>query len=422
MAEVGPGRRFKDALISVLLALLVLIGFYGVYRFHQILFTLFVAIIFGTMARLVHNWLINRGINKNLASVLMLVGILVLLTGFVLILLPTLTSQYQTLLSALPRYYTLLRDWLVGSRNELISSLSQDLLPAKLDLGAQAPATGQDALTNMQTAMRFIGVGVDNIFSLVVGLSLAYHWMISGSQIITSSLFFLKPDRRQKVVEIVQDIESKLTQYLVGQGVLSLSIFGISLIAFLLLRLPNAFLLALIAGLFEAVPMVGPILGAIPAILVALSMSPTTVVLVVIAAVLIQQAENNLLVPRVMNKVLGINPFISILSITAFTSLYGIGGAFMAIPLAAVIQLILDRTLMQKEPAVAVIQGERDKLNLLRYNTQQFVSDMRNQSRQTQPGDTAARAKIDTVMEEMEMVARDLDLLLAGKAEEKNGQ
>ncbi|MDD2521371.1 MAG: AI-2E family transporter [Anaerolineaceae bacterium] len=421
MKQVVREARFKDALISVLLFLLVVAAFYGIYRFHHILFTLFVAIIFGTMVRVPHQWMVNKGVHKNIASVIMLVGILALLVGFLLLLLPVLTSQYQTLLSAIPRYYSTLRNWLEGSRNELVARLSQ-ALPASLNLQEPLPNAEKDAITTLNTAMRFLGGGINTIFILVVSLSLAYQWMISGSKIIVSSLFFLKPDKRQEVFDIIKEIEAKLTQYLVGQGILSLSIFAISLVAFLLLRLPNAFLLALIAGLFEAVPMVGPVLGAIPAILVALSMSPTTVVLVIISAVLIQQIENNLLVPRVMNKVLGINPFISILSIAAFTSLYGIGGAFMAIPLAAVIQLIFDRTFLQREPTVGGIDGIRDKLNLLRYDTQKFITDMRSQSRQSQPGDTAARARIDTVMEEMEMVARDLDLLLAEKAQEKNGK
>lgn len=403
----------------MILFLLVLAGFFGVYRFHHLLFTLFVAIIFGTMARPIHQWLINRRVPKYLVSTLMLVGLLALVIGFVLLLLPVLSSQYQTLFSAIPRYYSIIRDWIASSKNELVVRLSESL-PAQLSLGEQLPGPSPDAITTLNSAVRFLGSGLNNVFFGFVLLLLSYYWMVSGPQIVASSLFFVKQDKRQNVLEIAQEIELKLTRYLVGQGVLSLSIAGLSLVVFLVLRLPNAFLLALIAGLFEAVPMVGPILGAIPAVLVALSMSPTTVIWVIISTLIIQQIENNLLVPRIMNKVVGVNPFISILSISTFTSLYGIGGALMAIPLAAVIQLILDRTLMQKEPETEVLIGGRDKLNVLRYDTQEFLSGIRNQARQTQPGDTQNRTRIDSVMEEMEMVARDLDTLLAQKAEGKN--
>ena len=419
MEHSEPQSTFKEALGAGILFLLVLAGFFGVYRFHHLLFTLFVAIIFGTMARPIHQWLINRRLPKYLVSTLMLVGLLALVIGFVLLLLPVLSSQYQTLFSAIPRYYSIIRDWIASRKNELVVRLSESL-PVQLSLGEQLPGPSPDAITTLNSAVRFLGSGLNNVFFGFVLLLLSYYWMVSGPQIVASSLFFVKQDKRQNVLEIAQEIELKLTRYLVGQGVLSLSIAGLSLVVFLVLRLPNAFLLALIAGLFEAVPMVGPILGAIPAVLVALSMSPTTVIWVIISTLIIQQIENNLLVPRIMNKVVGVNPFISILSISTFTSLYGIGGALMAIPLAAVIQLILDRTLMQKEPETEVLIGGRDKLNVLRYDTQEFLSGIRNQARQTQPGDTQNRTRIDSVMEEMEMVARDLDTILAQKAEGKN--
>jgi len=419
MEHSEPQSTFKEALGAGILFLLVLAGFFGIYRFHHLLFTLFVAIIFGTMARPIHQWLINRRVPKYLVSTLMLVGLLALVIGFVLLLLPVLSSQYQTLFSAIPRYYSIIRDWIASRKNELVVRLSESL-PVQLSLGEQLPSPSPDAITTLNSAVRFLGSGLNNVFFGFVLLLLSYYWMVSGPQIVASSLFFVKQDKRQNVLEIAQEIELKLTRYLVGQGVLSLSIAGLSLVVFLVLRLPNAFLLALIAGLFEAVPMVGPILGAIPAVLVALSMSPTTVIWVIISTLIIQQIENNLLVPRIMNKVVGVNPFISILSISTFTSLYGIGGALMAIPLAAVIQLILDRTLMRKEPETEVLIGGRDKLNVLRYDTQEFLSGIRNQARQTQPGDTQNRTRIDSVMEEMEMVARDLDTLLAQKAEGKN--
>lgn len=413
--------RFKDTIITVLLFLFVLAAFYGIYRFHHILFTLFVAVVLGTIARRAHQWLINIGIHKNLASLIILLVILALVIGLVLLLLPVLSSQYQTMLSEIPRYYSIIRDWIASSRNDLVARLSESL-PAKLNLGEELPGADEDAITTLNSVIRFLGVGLTNLFNMVVLLLLTYYWMLFGPQIISSSLFFIKAEKRQNVLEIVQEIETKLTHYLIGQGVLSLSIAGLSLVVFLILRLPNAFLLALIAGVFEAIPMVGPILGAIPAVLVAISISPATLISVIVAALVIQQIENNLLVPRIMNKVVGVNPFISILSITAFTSLYGIGGALTAIPLAAVIQLIFDRTLMRREPEAEALTGVRDKLNLLRYETQGFLSDIRNQSRQTQSGDSESRAKIDTVLEEMEMVARDLDGLLAQQAKEKNGE
>src|SRR5690606_25988816 len=102
-----------------------------------------------------------------------------------------------------------------------------------LSLGEQLPGSSQDAITTLNGAMRFLGSGVNTVFFAFVLLLLSYYWMVSGPQIVASSLFFVKQDKRQDVLEIVQEIELKLTRYLFGQGILSLSIAGLSLVVFL---------------------------------------------------------------------------------------------------------------------------------------------------------------------------------------------
>jgi len=106
--------------------------------------------------------------------------------------------------------------------------------------------------------------------------------------------------------------------------------------------LPYPLALGALAGLLEFVPMVGPTLGAIPAVIVALSISPQAALIVVVYSIVIQVAENNILVPRLMGHSVGVSPVIVILAVFAFTSLLGITGAFLAIPLAAILQVLMD--------------------------------------------------------------------------------
>lgn len=134
---------------------------------------------------------------------------------------------------------------------------------------------------------------------------------------------------------------------------------------------------------------------------------------VVVATVVIQQLENNLLVPRVMKKAVGVNPFVSLLSIATFSALYGIGGALMAIPLAAIIQLVLENFVFNKEPDDTTLSENRGAANRLRYETQDFAQGMRNQVRQSKEGTTETVAQVDRFIEEMEGIAVDLDALLA---------
>jgi predicted PurR-regulated permease PerM len=208
-------------------------------------------------------------------------------------------------------------------------------------------------------------------------------------------------------------METKVGFYIAGQGVLCLIIGIMAFIAYLLIGLPNALVLALVAGTMEAVPMIGPLLGAIPAALVALSIAPDKLIWVIVATVIIQQLENSLLVPRVMRRAVGVNPFVSLLAIFAFSSLFGIAGALMAIPMAAIIQLLLDRFVFHPTPMEPEVSTGRDQASRLRYEAQDLAQDLRKQARLTKGGSDLRVRQIDQVMDEIETITTDLDALLA---------
>ena len=186
-----------------------------------------------------------------------------------------------------------------------------------------------------------------------------------------------------------------------------------ALVAYLLIGLPNALVLALVAGVLEAVPMIGPLLGAIPAALIALSIAPSKLIWVIVATIVIQQLENSLLVPRVMRKAVGVNPFVSLLAIFAFSSLFGIAGALMAIPMAAIIQLLLDRFVFHPGAMEPEVSTGRDYASRLRYEAQDLAQDLRKQARLKKGGSVLKVKQIDQVMDEIETITTDLDALLA---------
>jgi predicted PurR-regulated permease PerM len=212
---------------------------------------------------------------------------------------------------------------------------------------------------------------------------------------------------------MITAIESKIGYFIAGQGALCLVVGVMAIIGYMAIGLPNAFVLGLVAGALEAVPMVGPTLGAIPAGMIALSVSPSMLIWVVIITVIIQLAENNLLVPRIMSKAVGVNPFVSLLAIFAFSTLFGLAGALMAIPMAAIIQLILDRFVFHPaETEKEMVEG-RDLTSRLRYETKELTKDLKSQARITKVGADIEVNQIDKVMDEIEAITTDLDLLLS---------
>ena len=159
--------------------------------------------------------------------------------------------------------------------------------------------------------------------------------------------------------------------------------------------------------------MVGPLLGAIPAALVALSIAPSKLVWVVVATLVIQQVENTLLVPRVMRKAVGVNPFVSLLALFAFSSLLGIAGALMALPMAAIIQLLLDRYVFHPAAMEPEVSAGRDYASRLRYEAQDLAQDLRKQARLKKGGSDREVKQTDRMMDEIESITTDLDALLA---------
>lgn len=406
------GWSIKNTVKTTLSILAVAVFFFLVYRFHHVLFTLFIAIILGTVVRPLLTRLVNKGLSQTVALLLILAAVLVLLAGFIGLLAPMLSAQSDKLAADIPRYYQVIRDWLVNSRNLLVSRLSESL-PSTLGGQAETANTEADVLKSAGQALGYLSTISKVLFMAITITALTGHWAVSGQRLVQSMLISLPQASRLKASALVSDIEGKVSGYLGGQGLLCLAIGVLAFASYALIGLPNAMVLAIIAGLMEAVPMIGPLLGAIPAAVIALTISPNMLIWVVVATVVIQQLENNLLVPRVMKKAVGVNPFVSLLSIATFSALYGIGGALMAIPLAAIIQLVLENFVFNKEPDDTTLSENRGAANRLRYETQDFAQGMRNQVRQSKEGTTETVAQVDRFIEEMEGIAVDLDALLA---------
>jgi predicted PurR-regulated permease PerM len=403
---------FRRIVVATLALVGVGLGFWLLYRFYQVLFILFVAIILGTVIRPIATWLNRRGFPKVGGVVAVYVVIFALLTGFLLLLFPLIFDQGFAIVKDIPDYYQELRTWVQHSPNQLINSIDQ-FLPKEIPGTGFTIQTDQEMLESTELALGYISSIFKVFFIALVTLLLSFHWTLNGQRTIETLLLLFPKNQRENHSEMITMIESKIGYFIAGQGALCLVVGILALIGYIAIGLPNALVLALVAGALEALPMIGPTLGAIPAGLIAFSVSPSTLIWVIIITVIIQILENNLLVPRIMSKAVGVNPFVSLLSIFAFSSLFGLAGALMAIPLAAIIQLVLDRFVFHRAVSEKEILLGRDFTSRLRYETQELTKDLKSQARLTKTGADIEVNQIDKVMDEIEAITTDLDLLLS---------
>jgi predicted PurR-regulated permease PerM len=338
--------------------------------------------------------------------------LLLLLAGFILLIFPVIIEQGKAIFAEVPIYLENLREVTANHPNQIIAGLSE-FIPATIPGISLLQQTDQQLLASAGQAFGYVSSGVVGIFIIAAIMVIAFHWTLEGQRNIQSFLQLFSIDKRESIGEMITAMEAKVGYYIIGQGILCLIIGLMALITYLLVGLPNALLLAVAAGVLEAVPMIGPLLGAIPAAVIALSLSPGKMVWVIVATLVIQQIENSLLVPRIMRKAVGINPFVSLLSIFAFSSLFGIAGALLAIPMAAIIQLLFDRFLFNPVALESEVTAGRDYASRLRYEAQYLAKDLRKQSRLNKLGSDQNLKEIDKVMDEIEAITTDLDALLA---------
>jgi len=403
---------FRRVMWATLVLVFVALSFWLLYRFNQVVFILFIAIVMGTVIRPVVAWLHRRGLPRIAGVILVYLVLLALLISFVLLLFPLIVEQGTTITTAVPGYYQSLREWMVNYPNQWIVRLSE-FLPATLPGLEPVQQTGEQMLASAGQALGYVALAAKVIFMATAILLLAFHWTLDGPRTIQSLLLLVPKGQRESISDLIAAMETKVGSYIAGQGVLCLIIGILALAAYLLIGLPNALVLALVAGVMEAVPMIGPLLGAIPAAVIALSIAPSKLVWVIVATLVIQQVENSVLVPRVMRKAVGVNPFVSLLAIFAFSSLFGIAGALMAIPIAAIIQLLLDRFVFHPGTMESEVSAGRDYTSRLRYEAQDLAQDLRKQARLKKGGSDLRVKQTDQVLDEIEAITTDLDSLLA---------
>jgi predicted PurR-regulated permease PerM len=397
---------------ATLVLVLVVISFFLLHRFYQVLFILLIGILLGTAIRPVVTWLKNLGLPPTTGVILVYLLLLAFLISFILLIFPVIIEQGAAIVAEIPVYLRNLHEWMSNNSNKIFVGLSE-FLPTTIPGLEPLQQNDQQMLATAGQAFGYVTLAAVGIFIAAAILVIAFHWTLEGRRTIQSFLQLFPSGQRESISEMISAMETKVGYYIVGQGVLCVIIGVMALITYLLIGLPNALLLAVAAGVLEAVPMIGPLLGAIPAAVIALSISPGKMVWVIIATLIIQQVENSVLVPRIMRKAVGINPFVSLLSIFAFSSLFGIAGALMAIPMTAIIQLLFDRFVFNTVAMESEISDGRNYASRLRYEAQYLAKDLRKQSRLLKWGTDQRLKKIDKVMDEIEAITTDLDALLA---------
>jgi predicted PurR-regulated permease PerM len=269
----------------------------------------------------------------------LIVGLVCVL--FLYLIVPSLLVQINTLGDRLPQY----AEKGQAMAKEFYDSLNlskdvQDQIQDGLQrLGSYWTALFQRSLQFVQGLLSLI---MAFLFLLIMVPMLTFY-LIVDHNIFYDALVCIFPKRfRSDVTAILRGVHIALQNFIRGQFLLCITIGIITSLAMIFILPQYALALGLVAAITEAIPIFGPILGALPAILIALVDDPSRVVWVIIIYVGIQQAENTFLVPRIMGESMGIHPVSVLLALLIFGQLFGFWGVFMALPATAIAKVIFN--------------------------------------------------------------------------------
>src|SRR5215216_2149515 len=351
----------SQVVFATVFVVCVFLTFWLLYSLRIVLFLFFVAIVVGTAIRPAVDWLHRRGISRATGIIVIYILIAALVTGFLAMILPLLADQATEISGTVPEYYANFRSALINSGNRLLQNIGWRI-PSEIFLLFQRRPNSEEVLDQVGQTLFYTNIILKGVLGTLAVFLLAYYWTQESNFVVRALLRIVPPQRKKATREFLLLAETKLGGYIRGQGLLCIAVGLSAFIAYLVIGLPYLLVLAIFAGVMEMIPIFGPALGAIPAFLVALSIDPSKAIWVIVATAVIQALENAVLVPRIMKHSTGVNPIIVLLSLIAFSSVFGFMGALLALPLAALIQLFVSRVVLLA--AESASQAENRKLQL----------------------------------------------------------
>jgi len=319
--------------------LVVLIVAYLLIQIQFVLVLVLLSLVFATVISRPVDALDRRGVPRPLAILLIYVGLIAALTALFLVISPVIREQAVTFRLQAPESLGRLRAAWQGSGNALLAGPGQQLLSRGIDFirnpDPQGVSVPQGAAIGLLT-----GVG-GTVIGIVTVLIISFYYLMEKTFIRRLALLNVSPETRVQIARIWDEVEQKVGDWLRGQLTLCLVIGVTATIGYGLLGISFWPLLGLWAGVTEIIPILGPWLGGVPAVVIALTQSWEKAVLVIGFVILLQMSENAVLVPRVMRGAVGLTPLTVFVAILAGTEFAGVAGALLAIPVAAVVQVLI---------------------------------------------------------------------------------
>ncbi len=304
---------------TIIFTVLFLLSLKFLWVIRDLIFSLFIAFIVMSALKPLVLSLVKRKIPKTLSVSIIYVFFLGLLIFFVTLIFPPLIGEASALFKNLP---------------SIIQDISPSLAVLNLDLS--------QFIFNLSNQFLNLAKNIfENTVFVISTIFFGFYFLLDPALVDNLAKKFFEEDRAYQIVEIFNKAERRLSSWFWGELILMVIIGVMTFIGLSLMGIKYALALAVLAGLLEIIPNLGPVISAIPAVLIALSQSYFLGFAIVALYFLIHQLENNLVVPFVMKKAVGLNPIVTLMALIVGGKLAGIIGVLLAIPTTLFIESVL---------------------------------------------------------------------------------
>lgn len=323
-------RTINISSASVIKIILILLAFFFIYLIRDIVLIVFVSVIIAAALNGPVNWLQERKVPRILGVTFIYLLVFIILGASLSFIIPVLAQQIGQIASYLPIYAEkigLSVQYLWGRFGPNFQNVLEQIGSKLTDAASSLFAT---------TIQVFGG-----LVSAFIILFVSAYLSVQEKGIKTFFMSLIPTDRQSNIANLVEKVERKIGGWLRGQLLVMVIVASLVFVGLYFLGVKYALTLALIAGILEVVPYIGPFISAIPAVILAFIQSPTLAILVLLLYVVVQQLEGYLITPQVMKRAVGLNPIVIIIVMMVGFKLAGIMGLILSIPLTAAIVEVL---------------------------------------------------------------------------------
>ncbi|MGB8815852.1 MAG: AI-2E family transporter [Minisyncoccia bacterium] len=376
---------------TIIKIILVILGFWFIFFIKDLILVVIVAIVLASGLEPFISLFGRYKIARLPAAIITYLGLFAVFAGLFYFFIPSVLKETSSFLNSLPKYLESATLWnpsgasseIITKSQQVVDNISGGLAnPSSLVSGLGATisnnVTSQAVLNSpfglkdlIQMVQQLASGASDNfvkmisiifggLFSFVLIVVLSFYFVVREDG-VADFLCLISPESKEKyIVGLWKRSQKKIAYWMQGQLVLMLVISVLVYLGLTILGVKNALMLALLAGVLEIIPLFGPVLASIPAILSAFVDGGVTAALIVVGLyIILQQFENHLIYPLVVKKIVGVSPILVILSLIIGAKLAGFLGIILSVPIvSAVMEFVEDIEKRKKTPMPSILSGE----------------------------------------------------------------